>query len=537
MKNYKIFLIFLIPIITAFLFEIVTSKIYLERFFNFLENIYFVVLLLIFTSLILDNVVKKYYLKVVFVFTIMMLIFETGYYHIFNTKFSGSSIFIISQTNITEVKEFLTFYLNIKLITLISFFIIYSFFIFFEINKIHKYRVLNIQKKWLKKTIITFLSIFLISFSYLRRQNLPFLVAKSFFDLKNDSYFEDEGFYGESSGEFNNSSKNSSEVDEISVVIIGESTSKNHMSIYDYNRNTSPLLNEIKEELLIYKDVISSHAYTVGALKKALTLDNSELIKSSVDGSIIQLMNSANYNTYWLSNQNPIGFHESLISTISKASDERFFLTTAKSEKNIIFDENLFPILKNILNNEKKRKMIFLQLQGTHLNYKNRYPEEFNVFNGNPPASIFDTKDVNKIINEYDNAVLYNDFVIRTIIDMVKAMNVSSYVLYFSDHGEEVYDTIEFSGHNDDVGSLPMFQIPFVLWQSEIYKSNNKIDIELDRAYMTDDLFHSIADLCDIDNVDVDLDRSIFSETFKKRKRIILNNKDYDSLLLKNEIK
>ena len=116
----------------------------------------------------------------------------------------------------------------------------------------------------------------------------------------------------------------------------------------------------------------------------------------------------------------------------------------------------------------------------------------------------------------------------------MKEKNIESAVLYFSDHGEEVYDTMDFSGHNDDdVGSLPMFQIPFILWQSELYKINNKIDIELNRAYMTDDLFHSIAILCGVKSNYVDLEKSIFSDSFKNKRRAILNNKDYDSLLIK----
>ena len=127
--------------------------------------------------------------------------------------------------------------------------------------------------------------------------------------------------------------------------------------------------------------------------------------------------------------------------------------------------------------------------------------------------------------------MLYNDFIIDSIINKIKRKHAESFLLYFSDHGEEVFHTIKFAGHNDDVGTLPMFQIPFLLWQSKSFKEKNIIQTDLDRSYMTDDLFHSIADLCGVNSPYVDLERSIFSEKYIKRKRIILNNKDYDSLL------
>lgn len=52
------------------------------------------------------------------------------------------------------------------------------------------------------------------------------------------------------------------------VVIIGESTSSRNMGLYGYYRNTNPLLSEIKEELLIFEDVIAPHTHTITSLNK-----------------------------------------------------------------------------------------------------------------------------------------------------------------------------------------------------------------------------------------------------------------------------
>ena len=208
------------------------------------------------------------------------------------------------------------------------------------------------------------------------------------------------------------------------------------------------------------------------------------------------------------------------------------FLTAAGSRDNKIHDEALFEEFDIALGDKSKKKVIFLQLAGAHLRYKNRYPNSYDVFTNSDNIEY-----KNKKINSYDNAILYNDYIVNTIIEKVNKKNTTSFVLYFSDHGEEVYDTIDFSGHNEDVGTLPMFQIPFILWQSELHKKASNVTKLLNRPYMIDDLFHSIADLCGITDKNVNSNRSIFSETYINKKRVILENKNYDSLLLKMSLR
>tara|TARA_R110000868_G_scaffold110649_13_gene299521 strand:- start:1487 stop:3085 length:1599 start_codon:yes stop_codon:yes gene_type:complete len=532
MKNVKknrlgLYVLFLLPIILAFVFELLLKKIQIERLYNFLENIFFTFILLLPALIIKNNMFKTYFLKIVYTFLIVMLFIETSYYFIFNTKFSASSIFIASETNFNETIEFLLFYFDYKQLAFLLILMILLVFSLARIKKISKGFYSIIGNFWVITLFVFFLTL-LISISYSRRENLPFLIAKSFYDLNKDSYFKNLSTYEDSFGPFNKTLEIEKGNDKIFVIVIGESISKTHFNLYGYNRNTTPLLNNIKDEILIYNNVITSHAYTTYALKKALTLN----IEDN-NGSIIQLLNSVGYQTYWLSNQNPIGLYESLVSKIASASDKKTFLTTARFIDNTIYDEALIAELDYALNDIETRKVIFIHLQGAHFKYHNRYPDSFNVFK-NMPLTKFKSENAKDIINSYDNAILYNDFVVSSIINKVKEKNIESAVLYFSDHGEEVYDTMDFSGHNDDdVGSLPMFQIPFILWQSELYKINNKIDIELNRAYMTDDLFHSIAILCGVKSNYVDLEKSIFSDSFKNKRRAILNNKDYDSLLIK----
>ena len=103
-------------------------------------------------------------------------------------------------------------------------------------------------------------------------------------------------------------------------------------------------------------------------------------------------------------------------------------------------------------------------------------------------------------------------------------------MLYFSDHGQEVYDDIEFFGQSvDEMVTKNMYEIPMFLWQSEEHRKLKMIKKEISSRYMTDDLFHSIADLCFVASDEVDISRSIFNDAFKERKRIIKDSIDFDS--------
>ncbi|GGZ81649.1 hypothetical protein GCM10007028_19070 [Algibacter mikhailovii] len=367
-----------------------------------------------------------------------------------------------------------------------------------------------------------------LKFSELIIYNLPYLIVKSTVDYN----FENSKLGSQNInkfGDFKNVQRtiNTNEK-EIYVVIIGESTSRSHLGLYNYYRNTTPNLDRIKNDLLIYKDVISPHAYTVGSLTKILTLGNYEEPEKVFSGSIIQLLNSAGFSTYWISNQRPIGPYESMVTKISLAAKSSEFLTTDLAKLSKVLDGSLIDEFAEVLQNQDDRKVIFVHLMGTHHNYDNRYPDSFNVFKEEPKSN-FKSIESRIKINHYDNAVLYNDFVISSLIKTLKKYNSCSFALYFSDHGEEMYDDINLAGHNEDIYSKKMFEVPFFIWQSKKYNELKELDYNCNRKYMLDDLFHSLADLTGVNADEVDLKRSIFNDSFKLRKRIIKERIDFDA--------
>src|SRR5690606_19696081 len=101
---------------------------------------------------------------------------------------------------------------------------------------------------------LSFLGILVfLKFTGLIVPNLPYLTAKASWEYILEQRKMAQFDIGEPIGNFKNVAHNSPAEKNIYVLILGESTTKNHFGIYGYPRKTTPKLNEIKNELLIYR--------------------------------------------------------------------------------------------------------------------------------------------------------------------------------------------------------------------------------------------------------------------------------------------
>ena len=524
----KIFYQFLIPVVVAVVFELIHKGFDISTGYNFIENSLFSMLLVGPVYFIVNRKLQLGYVTLTFLVFCFAIYFESVYYYFFEAYLSASSLFVVLDSNSSEAAEFLNFYVDRKVIifsVLMLIIIVTSLLRFRSIlSPFNK----TLTRTRIKVSIYMFLVLAFLKFSGLIVYNLAYLILKSTIEYTAES--NKLGAYKTNkTGDFNNVSRPISQEDEVYVIVLGESTSRSHFGLYDYSRPTTPKLNSLKEELIIYNDVISPHAHSIASITKILTLGNYEHPDKIGDGSIIQLANKADFETVWLSNQRPIGIYESLVTKIALSSSKSKFLTTTFGVHSKVKDAELLPELDAILlETSSSKKFIVIHLMGTHHNYKNRYPDTFNKFK-DTPFSNYKSDEIFKIINDYDNAVLYTDFVVSEIIQKVKDLNTKSFVLYMSDHGEELFKDRNMAGHNEDVSTQDMYDVPFLLWQSERYKKQKKLTVDTDRPYMLDDLFHSLSDLLEITANEIDAGRSIFNAEFKSRKRIILESSEYEA--------
>ena len=531
MPNFKvarnIFYQFLVLILFAVVFELINKGIASTTLHNAIENTLFSIVLISPVCFIHNRKILHFYNVLIYLLFAFFIYFEAVYFHLFETYLSASSIFVALDSNNQEAIEFLSFYVDYKVI-------IFSLLMLFvtTISVLRFKTILSHLNKTTKQSLFKILIFVLailafLKFSKLIIYNLPYLILKSTVEYHTESS-KLNAFQTDKQGGFTNVSRPIQKQDEVYVLILGESTTRSHFGLYDYYRPTTPHLESLKDDLEIYKDVISPHVHSIASITKILTLGNYESPDKKQEGSIIQLANSAGFQTNWLSNQRPLGIYESLVTKIALSSSTSKFLTTTHGRHSQIKDAALLPELDTVLfRNTASKKFIVIHLMGTHLNYENRFTDSFNQFIDTPQAS-FKSNNNFKKINDYDNAVLYTDYVISEIIKKIKSLNTKSFVLYLSDHGEELFKDYNMAGHNEDIATKDMFDVPFLLWQSEKYKAQKKLSIDVNRSYMLDDLFHSLADLLSISAKEVDLSRSLFNQNFKNRKRFILESRDYD---------
>lgn len=330
------------------------------------------------------------------------------------------------------------------------------------------------------------------------------------------------------------------------VLIIGESTNRDHMGIYGCKLDTTPNLQKLKDEdqLYVYKDVISPHAHTIPVLQKLLTFCDFESDnKWYTYNNLIDVVNAAGYKSFWLSNQETSGCGGNPAPLFANCATQKYY-TQIRDDviDNNSLDENLLPLIEKAQGESGEKNFYVVHLMGTHYAYRHLYPEAYDVFQAKDVAEIDGQRYLgnDKAIAEYDNAVLYNDFIIKQVINHFA--NSDAIIIYLSDHGEEVYDYRDFCGHAEDNFSRFMIEIPFMVWTSDTFKTKHsnidrKFKLAVDRPYMTDDLIHTILDCMQIKTEDYDSSRSIINEDFRQDRKRMFHGEDYDTQIKSSDLK
>lgn len=122
---------------------------------------------------------------------------------------------------------------------------------------------------------------------------------------------------------------------------------------------------------------------------------------------------------------------------------------------------------------------------------------------------------------------LYNDFVVDSIISMFS--NRNAIVMYFSDHGEEVYNYRLQQGRTDlktdDTRAIRyQLDIPFLIYVSPLYASRHPQKVErirksVNRPFMTDNLPQVIFDLLGVHTRYYKPSRSVINEKYHPQKQ------------------
>lgn len=310
------------------------------------------------------------------------------------------------------------------------------------------------------------------------------------------------------------------------VLVIGESTNRQRMSLYGYPRKTTPELDKLRDQLDVFDNVITPRPYTIEALQQVLTFADEEhpdlYLKTP---SIVSMMKQAGYKTFWITNQQTMTKRNTMLTTFSEQADEQVYLNNNRNQNARQYDGDVLEPFSKALADKAERKLIVVHLLGTHMSYQYRYPPSFNTFTDRQGVPDGVNDDQLPTYNSYDNAVRYNDFVVSSLIKDYAKTDPNGFLLYLSDHGEDVFDSAghDTLGRNEGKPTAPMYTIPFMTWASPKWRATHDWNMQGDvqRPYSSSQLIHTWADLAGLSFDELDRSRSLVSDSFKPRPLLI----------------
>ncbi|MEO5569917.1 MAG: phosphoethanolamine transferase [Bacteroidia bacterium] len=533
LKSFWIFLLFAIFLLPDLYFTFAIDFItFAHRFFALLISVgFFSAILFIFRNKL------KIVTWIVFACSLVLGSFSLGMLIFYKARLNVNAYAAVVNTNAEELKEFIDGYvlpLIISWLALVFIFILISKFI-----------PRKLEEKFAWKMLLAGVLLFIISGLYFTRYEkfgyhayVREIINKECYPLY--CYNAVSSYKGEAKNlaknrkiasqfSFHAVNMDADSAKKIIVLVIGESCRKQNWSAYGYQRETTPLLNK-RKSIVFFDDAITSHNSTLKSLAIMLTpVGAANYEDHSKSRSILHLFKEAGYKTYWISNQKDDAYRL----RIHMEDADSISCTTGFKSITESYDEVLIPQFKNIIS-QNQNLFIVVHLNGNHLKYEDRYPPAFDIFGKDNMDKLnkegyYNVRSKQKVTDYFDNSMLYQDFILDSLISMIETGNKTSCLFYASDHGEDLFDDCRnLTGHGGTF-SEASFRIPFFVYVDSTFQKNYSgkysalLKNKNKKIIAGEDIFYTLSDLANINFPGRQVTKSISSVDFtEQEKRMIL---------------
>ncbi|MBQ9560673.1 MAG: phosphoethanolamine transferase [Prevotella sp.] len=337
------------------------------------------------------------------------------------------------------------------------------------------------------------------------------------------------------------------ETDSLNVIlVIGESYIKYHSALYGYPLQTTPFLSQEQKagRLFVFTDVVSPYNQTTKVIRNVLSCNCiGEGENWASTPPLTAIFKKEGYHVIFYDNQKDFATDQLFsfsLNTYLYHPEMVKVCYNETNEKSFDYDGQLIDYYKRNRSNHKCQLIVF-HLLGQHMAYSNRYPKEFAHFTSDSTSfrkNPWLTPQMREEIAHYDNATFYNDEVIHKITDLYSDEN--TVVIYFSDHGEEVYDYRPNIGRDAfGFGEIPekglhwQYDVPFIIWCSNSFANLHPKEIKAlksctMRPFSLDNVCQILFHLSGLKTPLYMSERDILSPHYKSPKRIINDKINYD---------
>ncbi len=318
---------------------------------------------------------------------------------------------------------------------------------------------------------------------------------------------------------------------EIYVLAVGEAGRAGNWSLWGYERETNPLLSQA-EGLVLYKDAITQANAThksVPLILSAANAENFDLIYHQK--SITEAFKEAGFTTIFLSNQPP---NRTFTDYFAAEADYTHNIRTASPGGLLTtnnYDTHILPLLQHYIDSLPGNLFAVLHTYGSHFNYRERYPRKFAHFLPDDATKV-EVKNRQQLINAYDNSILYTDYFLDKLIQILDSTGCCTALYYSPDHGEDMLDDDRKRFlHASPHPTYHQLHIPLLLWFSKNYREQfpekyENAESNRKKPVSTRIAFHTMLDIARIQTPWLDTIYSVVHPAFRTRRRFYLTDHD-----------
>lgn len=275
-----------------------------------------------------------------------------------------------------------------------------------------------------------------------------------------------------------------SEEPQLMVLVIGESARSENFSLYGYNRETNPLLK--RDSVTTYKARASATS-TTQAVKAIL---DHKRVKELYE-ILPNYMYRNGVDVVWrTANWGEPPLHIEKYRNVARL---RELHPDADGRYDGILVEDLRAEIEASTSN---KLLIVIHTSTSHgPTYNKKYPAEFEQFIPVCNTVEMAKADRAELINAYDNTILYTDYLLHSVINILRGVkDRTCSMLYISDHGESLGEGGVYMHGMVAASMAPkeQIEIPFIVWNGSSRKLK---DIEEAGHYH---VFHSVMDFLDM---------------------------------------
>ena len=239
----------------------------------------------------------------------------------------------------------------------------------------------------------------------------------------------------------------------VGAFVLGESATRSHWSLYGYGRATSPEMDAIRGELVVFSDLLTPSPQTCAAMRDIFTARTCERSRD-FRFSLSQVLRVCGFDLPFYSGHGSWDRWYSGEACSFSGCDPLVWTTDVDEDSR--FDSALLPHFQKHLGNSSTNCIVFLHMMGSHLPFNERYPADDAPFGERTSAGVMRTQ-----VDHYDNTIWHTDRFLGEIVRKLKALHRPAWMIYVSDHGETPSANGWRMATDND-----LWEVPFFVWTS-----------------------------------------------------------------------